>query len=270
VVVWNFHLRKVHAKCPACRLASKGRTRTWGTRHDTISSVSDAFPVLEELAVAIDNYSYPCFVYDFSKNQEINLGSMAAVERFIGDRLLSTDIERVRDGLSNVLFWGNYNSGYRTYRVDKFRAAVDSQTLRQAVDVFASLQGCAISDMKRLKLPGFGCLSFLSKLRTFLDLSAFCVIDLKLRRDIPALKEKFKAYGPKPTSIPVTQFNEESYGWWVGLCRKTALQMAGEVVRRPVDVERGFFQMVNTKKADNADSLIRQLDQKFISHASAF
>jgi hypothetical protein len=232
--------------------------------------VSDAIPALEELALAIDNYSYPCFVKDFSKNQKNDLGSMTEVERFIGERLLSTDIERVRYGLSNVLFWGNYNSGYRDHRVNEFRAAVDSKSLIHAVHVFASLQGCAISDLKRLKLPGFGCLSFLSKLRTFLDPSGFCVIDLKLRRDIPALKEKFKAYGQKPTSIPVTRFNEESYGWWVGLCRKTALQMAGAVVRRPVDVERGFFQMVNGKKANNADSLIRRLDQKSISRVSVF
>lgn len=228
---------------------------------DTISSVREAIPGLEELAIAIDNYRYPCFVYDFSNKQEIDLGSMAEVEGFIRERLVSSDTERVKDGLSNVLFWGYYRSGRRNYRVNKFRA-LDSRKLRHAVNVFASLQGSALSDLKRLKLPEFGCLSFLSKLRTFLDPSAFCVMDLKLRDNIPTLSHRFKVYNPlKPTYIPVTRSNEESYVWWVGLCRKTALQMAGPIVRRPVDVERGFFQMVDSKKADRAESLIRQLDQ---------
>ena len=222
----------------------------------------DAIPRTKKLAVAIDKYSYPCVVFDFSKNRESVLGSMAKVERFIRERLVSTDTERVKDGLSNVLFWGYYRSGgLRDYRVEHFRDGVGLRSLKQAADVFAALQGSAISDLKNLNLPGFRNLSFLSTLRTFLDPSAFCVIDLKLRRSIPTLTQRFRAYGRNPTSIPATRFNEESYRWWVDLCCKTALSMAPPV-RRPVDIERGFFQMVDSGKADLADALIRQLDQK--------
>jgi hypothetical protein len=99
--------------------------------------MSKAIPELKELAVAIDNYSYPCVVYDFSKDQEIDLGRMAKVETFIREQLLSADTKRVKDGLSNVLFWGHYRSrGRRDDRVKKFRTGVDSKSLKRTVKVF--------------------------------------------------------------------------------------------------------------------------------------
>jgi len=221
------------------------------------------FPeALDFLATAIDDFNYPFVVYDFQLAQEVKFNNMLGVEKFIGEQLHSTDIERVKDGLSNVLFWGYYRSpGRRRDRVAKFRGSVDSERLRHTVDVFAALRGAAIGELKRLKLAEFGYLSFLSKLRTFLDPVAFCVIDLKLRK-IPAIAHRFKVYDPKkPTSIPATEANQESYAWWVSLCRKASqhVEIPGGGAR-PVDVERGFFQLVERDKIDLADFLIRELD----------
>lgn len=87
------------------------------------------------------------------------------------------------------------------------------------------------------------------------------MIDLKLRK-IPAIAHRFKVYDPKkPTSIPATEANQESYAWWVSLCRKASqhVEIPGGVAR-PVDVERGFFQLVERDKIDLADFLIRELD----------
>ncbi len=216
---------------------------------------------LQSLARAIRNYSYPCIVYDFRLEQEIQLKSVVGVECFIQEQLMSTDTERVKDGLSNILFWGYYRSpGRRNRRVQSFRNGVDSRQLICAVNVFASLRGCAIRDLKRLNLPQFRYMSFLSKLRTFLDPSAFCVIDLKLCK-IPAIARKFSVY---ETYIPVTEQNEESYSWWVNLCGRAAktvqISACGSV--RPVDAERGFFQLVDDKETALADSLIWELGER--------
>ncbi len=214
---------------------------------------------LLSLASAIQNYSYPCVVYDFRLEQALQLKSMVEVECFIQAQLMSTNTEQVKDGLSNILFWGYYNwPGMRDRRVQSFRSVVDSSQLMTAVRLFASLRGCAIRNLKRLELPCFSNLSFLSKLRTFLDPSAFCVIDRKLCT-VPTIAGKFSMY---KTYIPVTKENEESYSWWVNLCGKaaTAIQIVGDRSVRPVDAARGFFQLVNEKQGVMADSLIQELN----------
>jgi hypothetical protein len=213
---------------------------------------------LQSLARAIRSYSYPCVVYDFRLGQEIQLQGMVEVERFIQDLLMSTDIEKVKDGLSNILFWGYYRSpGRRNHRVQNFRTRAEPHQLARAVTLFASLRGCAIRDLKRLDLPQFSHMSFLSKLRMFLDPSEFCVIDRNLCK-IPAIARRFSVY---PTYIPATEQNEESYSWWVKICGKAsdAIEIAEHTSVRPVDAERGFFQLVDDKQIVLADSLIRKL-----------
>lgn len=219
----------------------------------------DTTSALGTLSAAIDGYSYPCVAYDFQVGREVSFRNMAGVETLIAEQLASYDLERVKDGLSNVLFWGFYrSSGRRDDRVKKFRASVTSEKLGLTIEAMSSLRGCAIGELKRLRLPQFANLSFLSKLRTFLDPSAFCVVDLKLRT-IPIIAQTFKVYhASKPTYIPVTQANEEAYMWWVSVCRKVAAAVESAGAVRPVDAERGFFQMVELGKTDLADRLIRQ------------
>jgi hypothetical protein len=85
---------------------------------------------------------------------------------------------------------------------------------------------------------------------------------LKLRA-IPTVAQTFKVYhASKPTYIPVTQANEESYMWWVNVCLKAARAVESTGVIRPDDAERGFFQMVESGKIGLADLLIRQLDRE--------
>lgn len=117
----------------------------------------DFAEALKLLATAIDDFNYPFVVYDFQLAQEVKFNNMLGVEKFIGEQLHSTDIERVKDGLSNVLFWGYYRSpGRRRDRVAKFRGSVDSERLRHTVDVFAALRGAAIGELKRLKWQNSG------------------------------------------------------------------------------------------------------------------
>ncbi len=185
---------------------------------------------------------------------------MKTFRPFHSIRLRSTDLNRVKDGLSNVLYWGHYRSpGVRDKRVRNLRNGVDSKQLRRTMEVFASLKGPAIRQLKDLGLPEFSNFSFLSKLRTFLDPDTYCVIDLKLRA-IEALKDRFKVNtNTKPTCIPVTAQNETSYEWWVRLCGKAATVVSKDQSLRPVDAERGFFHLVESGKVHLAHSLIQQL-----------
>ena len=64
------------------------------------------------------------------------MGSICDVECFVRLQLLSQDLGEVRDGLSNVLYWGFYNAGYRDCRVEDFRQRVTLAKLRDASDLF--------------------------------------------------------------------------------------------------------------------------------------
>ena len=80
---------------------------------------------LRKLSAAIESYCYPCVAWDFQLGREIRFRSISEVEELFAEQLHSTDTERLKDGLSNVLFWGHYSRGGRG-RVKKFRAGIDS------------------------------------------------------------------------------------------------------------------------------------------------
>lgn len=203
-------------------------------------------------------YSYPCSVFDFDAGHERQLQTMIEVEAFINTRLTSSDPSQVRDGLSNILYWGHYRSrGRREERVRKLRENVDRSKLLAVIDAFRRTD-ISIRQLKNLSLPEFSNFSFLSKLRTFLDPTRYCVIDLKLLT-IEALQGRFKQY---PTYIPVTIENEKSYQWWVRLCTTAAHAVTEDQVFRPVDAERGFFHLVDSGKAELASILISEFGRE--------
>jgi hypothetical protein len=108
-------------------------------------------------------------------------------------------------------------------------------------------------ELRKLRLPGFGKFAFLSKLRTFLAPESYCVLDKKLLK-IHAIKARFTE---DKTSIPVTAKNVEAYRWWVRTCGRIADTLTPP--RRPVDVERGFFHLVDCGQIAAADAILRQV-----------
>ena len=105
---------------------------------------------------------------------------MLEIEAIIRSQLVSGDVTSVRDGLSNVLYWGYARTGYRGRRVQSFRQGVDEQGLNDASKLFRTIRGPAIKDIKKLKLPQFAGLSFVSKVRMFLEPADYVVLDLQL------------------------------------------------------------------------------------------
>ncbi len=210
----------------------------------------DALSVVER---AIEAYSYPFVAFDFENGCELKFPTMRDLERHIQTNLLAGDAGRLKDALSSIVYWGFYRMGVRDHRVERFRAKVTAEHLGRAAAILHNLPGPGIMELRKLRLPGFGKFAFLSKLRTFLDPESYCVLDKKLLK-IPAIKARFAA---NKNAIPVTAKNVEAYRWWVRTCERIAGTLTPR--RRPVDVERGLFYLVDTGQIAAADAILRQV-----------
>ena len=213
------------------------------------------------LREAIGSYDYPTVVYDFRTGSEIRLPDMAAVEEHVGALLRSPDPGGVRDGLSNVLYWGYARQpGRRDARVRDFRddAPADDSRLARFADLVRSLgepplsaaAGPALLDIKRLKLRQFGQMSFVTKILMFLD-PRFPVLDMKVAKAFanggfaPLADLRFDRGG-----IRLTGNNVRAYECWARWCREIAGLANDEPPGsrrglRAVDVERALFTLAD-------------------------
>ena len=105
---------------------------------------------IERLHKAIMAYDYPAVTYDFVNEKEVTHPGMPSVEHEVQHQLLSTDPNVVKDGLSNVLYWGYATQArFQLRNVEKFRAKVTRDHLLACMDLFgdvASLEPGAIND----------------------------------------------------------------------------------------------------------------------------
>lgn len=208
---------------------------------------------------AIRDYEYPFVTFDFEAQHEITHPSMRDVESTIIHLLLSDDPKTTKNGLSNVLYWGYARVGFRDTRVDRFRQNVTEAQLHKANLLFRSIEGPGVRQIAHLRMPEFRGLAFVSKVRMFLDSSRYVVLDRKLLK----LREQQRRnifhevnWGRKETAIRVTRHNEYIYERWSALCRDIAAKYGEDDDVRAVDVERGIFQLVQTKRADLAAEIL--------------
>jgi hypothetical protein len=207
----------------------------------------------DALIEAIRTYDYPPITYDFSEGRERVFPSMVDLEHFLKDLLLSGDVHLLKDGLSGILFWGYYRVAYRDRRVKTFRDQVCDVHLQNASEIFPTLEGTGLMLLKRVSLPQFSKMAFVTKLRTFLDPDHYCVLDKKIA-SLAQLAIRLKC---EKTYIPITTHNERAYRWWVDSC--LALGSRLQIKVRPIDVERGFFRLVNYKQVRLAEKLLSSL-----------
>ena len=196
---------------------------------------------------AILRFGFPPVTFDFTFGVEARYDSMLPVEHYIRNLLVSNNITEVKDSLSNVIYWGFANAGFRDHRVSQFRNIVLIQQLVLAQDLFATLEEPGLIAIKRLLLPQFGMMAFVSKIRMFLDPRRYVVLDSKLLslRDAqtPTLFRDIKnAKGE--AAIRITRHNEACYERWCQRCRQLAEENFPGSEVRAVDVERGIFQLV--------------------------
>jgi hypothetical protein len=211
----------------------------------------------ECLRDAIDGYSFPSDYFDFVANAPARLANTNAVEFRIRRDLTSGEPERVKNGLSNVLYWGYAQMGIRETRVHRFREKVTLSQLKQAGDLFRRSHLPSVLNIKKLRLAEFSGLSFVSKIRMFLDPDKSAALDwqiMKIHKQCPTTLLA-NLYVGKSTQIPITQHNSEVYEDW---CRKMAdiSSVYFGACFRVVDVERGFFQLIQTGAVELAAQIL--------------
>ena len=181
------------------------------------------------------------------------------MEIAIGQELKSGDAERIKDGLSNVLYWGYAQMGIRDTRVQRFRTKVKTSQLKQAGELFRRPRFPSVSEIKNLRLPEFSGLSFVSKIRMFLDPDDSATLDwqiMKIHERCPTTVLARLRIG-NSTQIPITHNNSEAYEAW---CRRMT-----EISRvhfggcfRAVDIEHGLFQLIQRGEVETAAQILNE------------
>jgi hypothetical protein len=207
-----------------------------------------------DLDAAIGRYSFPAVYFDFAANKQVQAPRMGVVEGAIRGMLVSPTADGVRDGLANVIYWGYAQIGYRDVRVGRFRKGVTLNHLTQFQAVVAATGVPSLSQLKALKIPEYSGISFISKILAFLDPDQYCVLDQQLAR-LGTGPGASALHGLSlGTRIDVTAHNEVVYDAWRAECLKISAQYFGGR-HRVVDVERGFFQLVQTNQLPLAQQI---------------
>ena len=216
--------------------------------------------VLQLLSDAIGAYDFPPVTYDFAAGREEAHATMGGVEDVIGALPRSGDAAKVKDGLSNVLYWGYARVGYRWTRIASFRSEVSGILLTRAATALANLEGPGLRAIGDLALPQCSGVPFISKIRMFLDPTAFVTLDLKLAKGLRGMSNRTILdevhLSRKPTTIRVTSHNEDCYERWCRACRDVAAGWFPGSGIRAVDVERGVFHLVDRARANAASTVL--------------
>ena len=255
------------------------RRMGWASREPIDGAAGAGVPQLPRpeyaavLCEALGGYDFPKVTWSFRRARETRHESMSSVEERVGELLRSGDPGTIRDGLSNVLYWGHARQpGRRDFKVRDFRDAVreDDPSLGGFAEFARSLEQppaaagrSGLLAVRRLRLRQFGQISFASKILMFLDPTRFPVLDLKIagafaNGGFPPLAGL--RFGPG--GIPITRSNAGAYDDWARWCGS----IAGLVNREPasprrdlrtVDVERALFKLVDSGTLDKAWALLK-------------
>lgn len=132
----------------------------------------------EALHKAIKEYSFPPEYYDFILDRPERLEDTRAVEARIKADLISGDMNLVKNGGSNVLYWGFARMKYiRDFRFNRFREKVTRDNLCAATELFHSSGAPSLIKIKDIGLPEYSGMSFVSKIRMFLDPEKSATLD---------------------------------------------------------------------------------------------
>lgn len=167
--------------------------------------------------------------------------------------LIATMAEVV-DGLSNVLYWGHANADYRWTRVQNFRESVNIAQIIQFSRAVNGLLDPGLVRIKKIGMSEFGYMSFVSKVRMFLDPDNYPVLDRRIANFVIEPATHFPPLqnikSKSSNVIDITGPKEQKYMNWALWCRGIAdiVKPLSSSKLRAVDVERGIFQFVGSKK----------------------
>lgn len=235
---------------------------------------SSTYAYASALRAAVDKYRFPTVTYDFEKEQEVCHADMVGVETYIGIQLRAQGPKVVEYGLANVLYWGYANSpGRRAHRVERFVKNVTEREINDFISVTGPNNTPGLLEIRRIGLPEFGGLSFVSKIMMFLDPQRYPVLDMKIAEsfsqaaEFPPLEglvfRKRVDFGKRAdTQIKINRKNESVYEIWASWCRDTAASVnaesgSSEKGIRAVDVERAMFALADSCDRTEAWRLLR-------------
>lgn len=204
------------------------------------------------LGEAIAAYRFPAVYFDFGSGREVGGCDidMRQVESAIASMLRASVLDRVRDGLANVIYWGYAQIGYRNERVRRFRDQVTKDQLHAFADLVSSGTP-RLTTIGALRLPQFSGVSFVSKVLMFLEPDHYCVLDKQLLKLGAGSGNRALHRVVAGTQIRITIENENAYDSWRAECAAISRRyFAGRY--RVVDIERGFFHLVQSKRVNAA------------------
>lgn len=210
------------------------------------------------LEKAIKGYDFPCVYYDYLDNQRVEHSNMRPVEEYLKKSLTSGNSELVNNGLSNVLYWGYARVGYREKRIRIFRNQVTKGQLDDAALLFADIREDCLKEIKRIRLPQFSGMSFITKIRMFLDPTNYVVLDrqiIKMKgKQLNNLLDNI-TFGNRETQIRITKNNVDIYVNWCNKCKEISHSYFGDKYRA-VDIERGFFKLIESGRVEEAAKIL--------------
>jgi hypothetical protein len=201
---------------------------------------------IAQLHEAITGYAFPAVYFDFNNDIEVAAQNMGEVETVLAGQLRSQEVVSTKRALANILYWGYAQIGYGGRRVNDFMNNVSDQ---QIMDFQALTNGDNIPTMmavRRIRMPQYSGISFISKILMFLNPSAYCVLDQQLTKlrtpESPKILNAL-VFRQNETQIRITNHNEAVYNGWRAECSAIS-QMYFQGNYRVVDVERGFFNLI--------------------------
>ena len=183
----------------------------------------------------------------------MHAADMFELESVLHPMLTSAHPSDTKHGLANVIYWGYAQIGFGLARFNRFCDCVTDAQIAQFQNLVKDRQP-SLSDIKSLGMPEYSAISFTSKILAFLNPAEFCVLDKQLAKIGRAAGDRPLHRLKAGTSIPVTKGNQEVYDAWRQECKAiSARYYDGKY--RVVDVERGFFALVQGKNLGDAQQL---------------
>lgn len=209
---------------------------------------------INTLERSIRAYSFPAIYFDFASNVAKNAGNMRSLETIIHNMLTSKKQQQVKYGLANIIYWGNANAGYQKNRTCKFLNNVTAAQLQKFQIIVANQKMLSLRAIKKIGMPQYSGISFISKILMFLDPQQYCVLDRQIAKLANHSGTKAIHNLKINTQLPVTIHNCKIYDQWCNECQKISNQYySGKY--RVVDIERGFFELIQKKGLSNAQMI---------------
>ena len=142
------------------------------------------------------------------------------------------------------------------YRTEAFFNGVNCDQLLRFKYLVLDGRVPSLEEIRKLSMPQFSGVSFISKILAFLDPERHCVLDLRLGRlrDPNGIKAIDRLV--IGNQIRVTDRNSKAYIDWCSECS----EISGKYLKnnyRTVDIERGFFQMIGSGCIDLARKIYK-------------